>query len=737
MLRNRVAGCILLVLLASGAWAGIFSSVRGLVHDPQHRPIEGAEVTLRAAASDWSKSTASGDSGEFYFEAVPLGEYVLTVEAPGFAVQQQGLLLTSGREAKPHIQLQLAQPNETVTVQETVSAVNPETSTSASVVSRRQIAETPGADQATSMAMITARVPGAYMIHDQLHIRGGHQVSWLLDGVPVPNTNIASNVGPQFDPKDIDYLEVQRGGLTAEYGDRTYGVFNVVTRSGFERSRQGEVALSYGSYNSTHDQISFGDHSDRLAYYASLSGYRTDLGLQTPSPEIIHDLGSGLGGFASLIFNKSASDQMRLVAALRGDHYQVPNTPDQQAVGIRDTEDEHDALVNFSWLHAASRGLLLTVSPFYHLNGAHYLGSAADTHVSPEDERTSSYAGGVVSLGFSRGPHNGHAGVQLFAQRDRQLFGIVTTGDNPVSIRQQEVLWGNNEAFFLEDQYKLTRWITLNAGVRLTHFGGVLSETAVDPRLGAAWQIPRLRWALRAFWGRYYQPPPLLTVSGPLLDLAGEQGFGFLPLPGERDEQREFGLAIPLAGWSIDISNFRTSARNYFDHDALGNSNIFFPLTIERARIRGWEVTASSPRIASRVQAHLAYSHQFAEGFGGVTGGLTDFEPPEGGYFFLDHDQRDTLSAGANLDLSRSTWASFNFNYGSGFLDGDGPDHLPAHSTYDVSLGHSLGEAWEVRLTVLNLSENHYMLDNSNTFGGTHYATPREIAVQLKYRFRY
>ena len=46
--------------------------------------------------------------------------------------------------------------------------------------------------------MITDYTPGAYVVHDQLHIRGGHQVSWLLDGVPVPNTNIASNVGPQF-----------------------------------------------------------------------------------------------------------------------------------------------------------------------------------------------------------------------------------------------------------------------------------------------------------------------------------------------------------------------------------------------------------------------------------------------------------------------------------------------------------------------------------------------------------
>ena len=79
------------------------------------------------------------------------------------------------------------------------------------------------------------------MVHDQLHVRGGHQVTWAIDGIPVPNTNIATNVGPQFDPKDVDYMEVQRGSFSAESGDRTYGVFNVVTRSGFERSRQGEL----------------------------------------------------------------------------------------------------------------------------------------------------------------------------------------------------------------------------------------------------------------------------------------------------------------------------------------------------------------------------------------------------------------------------------------------------------------------------------------------------------------
>ena len=733
--------CILAVLLSSlAAYATIFGSVHGLIHDPQHRPVQNAQITIRSATSDWKQSSSTDDSGEFRFDNVPLGEYKVTVDTPGFASEEQKLTITSGREARLHFSLNLAAHKETVEVTDSAATVNPESSTTTSVVTRQQIAQTPGADQSNSLAMITNYVPSAYLVHDQLHIRGGHQVSWLLDGVPVPNTNIASNVGPQFDPKDIDYLEVQRGGYSAEYGDRTYGVFNVVTRSGFERNRQAELLTSYGSFNGTNDQFSFGDHSERFAYYGSISGNRTDLGLETSSPQVLHDQAAGLGGFASIIFNKTPSDQFRLMTSLRGDHYQVPNDPDQQAEGIRDIEDERDSFVNLSWLHTIGPGTVLTISPFYHFNRSHYSGGLSDTPVIPEDDRGSHYVGGVASIGINRGRNTAHTGVQIFGQRDNQLLSLITAdGSNP-TLRQRLPLWGNVEAIFLEDQFKLTSWLTLNGGLRLTHFSGSVSENSADPRIGAALRVPRLNWVFRGFYGRYYQAPPLLTAAGPVIEEAASQGFEFLPLRGERDEQRELGLTIPFARWTFDISNFRTGARNFFDHDVLGNSNIFFPLTLERARIRGWEATANSPMLAHRAQFHLAYSHQHAQWNGGVTGGLFSDEACDQPLCDLDHDQRDTLSTGVNFTLPWHSTVDFNSSYGSGFLNGEGeeePTHLPSHTTFDLALGKSFGDKFSLRLTALNLTDHRYLLDNSNTFGGTHYINPREISVQLKYRFHY
>src|SRR5207244_10300830 len=161
--------------------------------------------------------------------------------------------------------------------------------TPVTLVSRKQIAQTPGADRTNSLAMITDYVPGAVVTHNQLHIRGGHQVTWLVDGVPVPNTNIADTVGPHFDPKDIDYLEIQRGSYSSELGDRTYAILNVVPRSGFERKREGELLLTYGNFHQTSDQLSFASHTKRFAYYSSVNFSRSDYGLQTPTALVLHD----------------------------------------------------------------------------------------------------------------------------------------------------------------------------------------------------------------------------------------------------------------------------------------------------------------------------------------------------------------------------------------------------------------------------------------------------------------
>ncbi len=722
--------------IQTSLFATVLGDVRGIVHDPDHRPVPKVGVTLHAMASDYQRTGETNADGEFELSGVPVGQYRVTVSRDGFAPVEEAVLVTSGSASVLHFQFKLSQVNASVQVSETPETVNTDSSTPRTLVSRTEIDRTPGADQTNSLRMITSFVPGAYMTHDLLHVRGGHGVSWLIDGVPVPNNSIASNVGAQFDPKDIDYLEVQRGSYSADYGDRTYGVFNVVPRSGFEGTNEGQFVATFGTQHQTNDQLSFGSHTERLAYYVSLNGNRTDYGLATPTSALIHDRGDGFGGFGSLIYNLSPKDQFRLVTALRRDDYQIPNGADDQANGVRDNERERDGLANFSWVHSFAPGLMLTVSPFYHFNSANYIGGPNDPSLSTTDKLDSQYGGAQVSLGSVSKRNNVRIGVYGYGERDNRLFGLMATDGSDLALRQQQNSSGGQIAVFLDDQFKVTDWLTLNGGVRLTHFSGSVSENAVSPRVGAAILVPKLKWVLRGFYGRFYQAPPLSTLSGPLLSYATDQGFGFTPLHGERDEENQFGITLPFHGWALDGDHFHTHARNYFDHDQLGNSNVFLPLTIQGARVDGWEVTLRSPMLLRRGQMHLAYSSQRAQGWGERTGGLTLFAPPAD-LFLLDHDQQHTLSVGGNATLPKRTWLAGNLYYGSGFPDNGGPARLPQHTTLDFSIGKSFGENWSFSVQAMNVANRRFLLDNSLTFGGTHYFEPRQIYAEVRYRFHF
>lgn len=727
-----------MLLFAAAAGATIFGSIRGIIHDPGHRPMQGAMVMLTAKGSDWNRTAYTNANGEFEFSLVPVGEYRVVVASPSFQQATQDVVVKSETEPVVHFQLSLAAKTETVNVTAAPAVVATDSATPETLINRSEIQQTPGAERTNSLAMITNYVPGTYLSHDQLHMRGGHQMSWLVDGVPVPNTNIATNVGPQFDPKDIDYMEVERGSYEAEYGDRTYGVFNVVPRTGFERNNQAELVTSFGNFYQTNDQINFGSHSQRFAYYASVNGNRSNLGLETPVAQIYHDEEDGYGGFGSLIFNANPANQLRLVTSLRRDFYEIPNTQEQQFVDdIRDSEHEADAFVNFSWVHTFNSQLLMTVSPFYHYNNADYQGGPNDFPVSTTDGVTSNYAGAQTTISANTGRNNLTAGFYGFGEFANQLFGLAFNDHSQPNVRDRETLSGGVASLFVEDKVKPTSWLTLMAGMRPTHFSGNITESAISPRFGAAVAVPRLKWVFRAFYGHYYQAPPLITASGPLLDFVSSQNLGFIPLHGERDEEHQFGATIPFHGWAIDADNFETLARNFFDHNNVGNSNIFFPLTIDRARINGWELTLRTPQIAHRARIHLAYSNQVALAAGAITGGLTDFSPPTG-FYALDHDQRNTLSVGGEATLPRKAYASTNVSYGSGFTNGfPPPAYLAGHTTFDVSLAKDFGEHFTISLDGLNLVNRHLLIDNSVTFGGTHWNNPREIYAELRYRFHY
>jgi Carboxypeptidase regulatory-like domain/TonB dependent receptor/TonB-dependent Receptor Plug Domain len=759
------AACLLTA--ASVLHATIFGRVQGIVHDSQHKPIGEASVTLQSASSDWSRTAQTDDNGEFTFAVVPVGDYHITVTKARFTSFEQNLTVDAGSSPILHFQLAVARLNQTTVVVGNAPVLNMGSVTPTTLISRQDIAETPGADRTNSMAMITDYVPAAYVTHDMLHMRGGHQVNWLIDGVPIPNTNIATNLGPQIDPKDIDYLEVQRGSYDADYGDRTYGVFNVVPRTGFERENECDVVANFGSFYQTNDQLSCGGHLERFAYYLSANADRSNYGLQTPIPQVVHDADNGFGGFATFIFNPDPRNQYRLVASLRQDYYQIPVDPDPNSTGnqilessgespsysLRDGEREPDGYAIFSWVHTFNPNTVLTISPFYHYNAADYQGGPGDYPVISTVHQNANYGGAQAVLNTSFGKSDFDGGFYGFVQHQYNYFDNRFTDGSENFPASSIGVTGEVAAEFIDEKFKATSWLTLIAGLRETEFNGSISETATDPRFGVVFRVPRLSWVLHGFWGEYYQTPPLLTATGALLGLANSQNFAFAPLHGERDKEYQFGVTIPYRGWTLDADNYQTKATNWLDHNNIGESNLFWPITWDAALINGWSVTLRSPSLWHHGQFHLAYANQFAEATSPITGGLIcptpvtsacplDIPP---GFAPVDHDQRNTLNFGYNTTLPWQTYAAANVYYGSGFTNGlyGSPDaqypgpYLPAHTTVDVALGKSFAEKYTVSVNALNVGNSRVQLDNSLTFGGFHWNDPRQIYVEFRWRFHY
>jgi hypothetical protein len=164
-------------------------------------------------------------------------------------------------------------------------------------------------------------------------------------------------------------------------------------------------------------------------------------------------------------------------------------------------------------------------------------------------------------------------------------------------------------------------------------------------------------------------------------------------------------------GWIVDADHCHTKARNFFDHNNIGNSDVFLPLTIDGALIQGNELTIRSPKLWSVGQAHVTYSNQTADGYGAINGGLTDFSQTAG-FFALDHDQRNTANVGFD-------------------------ENLPWHAELNLSAGKKFGNNLSVSLTALNVTNRHLLVDNSLTFDGFHWDDPRQFYAQVDYKFGY
>ena len=109
--------CVLLVGVSPAFSQSIFATLTGVVSDPQGAVVVNAKITLKDALSGSSRDTTTNGDGYYTFASVPVGTYILTVDAPTFKqYQAKGVSLGGGEQRNLNVVLAIGVAGETVQV---------------------------------------------------------------------------------------------------------------------------------------------------------------------------------------------------------------------------------------------------------------------------------------------------------------------------------------------------------------------------------------------------------------------------------------------------------------------------------------------------------------------------------------------------------------------------------------------------------------------------------------------
>lgn len=242
--RAGLAAGLTLVLLTRTAAQTNSAEIQGVVRDSVGGPLSTALVVAVHRESGLRIVRRTDEGGRFFFSALPVGEYAVTVSLDGFKTATRvGLVLQVGQRVDLPITLTIGAAAETVTVSGKVPLINTSTAEVSEVIDNRQVVQLPlNGRQFLQLAQLTDGVivpPGgtrgaaleqAGSLPAVLGQRSGHNI-YLLDGVKVTDEYFNNLVvSPSIEA--IQEFKIQKTMYPAEFGGKASALINVVTKSG-------------------------------------------------------------------------------------------------------------------------------------------------------------------------------------------------------------------------------------------------------------------------------------------------------------------------------------------------------------------------------------------------------------------------------------------------------------------------------------------------------------------------
>ena len=141
MSGSKLLLVVVVALFAVSAAAQTSTSrITGRVLDAKQASIPGASVTITNEATKVSQTQTTTEAGVYEFEALPVGDYTVTVEQPGFKkFLQTGNHLEVNNPLTVDVVLEIGQVSEVVTVQGGPEQLQTANATMGNVVEQKAI----------------------------------------------------------------------------------------------------------------------------------------------------------------------------------------------------------------------------------------------------------------------------------------------------------------------------------------------------------------------------------------------------------------------------------------------------------------------------------------------------------------------------------------------------------------------------------------------------------------------
>ncbi|UCF51039.1 MAG: TonB-dependent receptor [Bradyrhizobium sp.] len=370
-----------------------------------------------------------------------------------------------------------------------------------------------------------------------LHIRNEHaNLQYRINGVMLPDG--VGAFGQILDTGIVGSLSLLTGALPAQYGQRTAGVLDIQTRAdAFNNS--GVVGVYGGSNGTISTNVEYGGTVGQTQYFLSGRFLQNNLGIENPTPSVnaIHDRTNQEKGFLYLSTMIDPTSRLTFMSGVSNATFQIPNnpgqTPNYTAFGVSNFDssrlNEHQNEFNqFNVVtYQTSNGEFDSqISYFNRYSQLHFypdtIGDLVFNGASSDVYRQSMVNGLQQDTAWRVGnAHTLRFGVSVSAERTLVNSGTTvlpfdasgtSTIDAPFSVFDSNAKTGWLVGTYLQDEWKITNNLTLNAGLRFDQMYQNVDANQLSPRVSLTWK-PFDGTTFHAGYARNFTPPSQVIAA--------------------------------------------------------------------------------------------------------------------------------------------------------------------------------------------------------------------------------